>query len=89
MYPEHWTVDGNRTVALHATSSPNRAKRASAHPEAFNYTTDLFADAAIGWLRGRSSAAILRVSLVHGASRGRLGLRAESAGAGISRCQPT
>ena len=56
MYPEHWTVDGNRTVALPRNQQPKSRQACMAHPEAFNYTTDLFADAAIGWLRGRSSA---------------------------------
>ena len=51
MYPESITVD-NASVPLPL----NRASKKSrdlcmAHPERYNYTTDVFADAAIQWLR--------------------------------------
>ncbi len=56
MYPEHWMVNGNQTVALPLNQQPKSRRACMARPDEYNYTTDLFADAAIGWLRRRSTS---------------------------------
>ena len=57
MYPEEWT-DGNQTAALPLNARGDKSRaHCMAHPAKFNYTTDLFADAAVAWLRGRSTRA--------------------------------
>jgi len=54
MYPTHWTT-ANRSVALPLNAQPKSRERCMATPSAFNYTTDLFADAAIAWLQRRAA----------------------------------
>ncbi len=53
MYPTHWTV-GEREETLPLNMKNNRTRDACmSDPSAYNYTTDLFADAAISWLRAK------------------------------------
>ena len=53
MYPADWTV-GGRVEPLPLNHKPRSRRLCMARPDAYNYTTDLFADAAIGWLRART-----------------------------------
>ena len=57
MYPGFWTTAGNRTTPLPLNLQPKSRAQCMAHPQSFNYTTDLFADATIDWLRSRPNAA--------------------------------
>lgn len=52
MYPIHWTV-GEVQTRLPLNAKHKSREACMAHPGAYNYTTDLFADAAIAWLHSR------------------------------------
>ena len=56
MYPQHWAVGRNITVPLPLNFAPKSRDACMANPEQYNYTTDLFADAALGWLRARPAS---------------------------------
>ena len=60
MYPEAWTVGRNTTVQLPLNHEHKSRKQCMARPGKFNYTTDLFADAALDWLRARPARAETR-----------------------------
>lgn len=52
MYPEQWHVNES-TVLLPLNTNAMSRSACMANPAQYNYTTDLFADAAISWLRAR------------------------------------
>eukprot|EP00308_Calcidiscus_leptoporus_P004349 CAMPEP_0119359116 /NCGR_PEP_ID=MMETSP1334-20130426/7087_1 /TAXON_ID=127549 /ORGANISM="Calcidiscus leptoporus, Strain RCC1130" /LENGTH=484 /DNA_ID=CAMNT_0007373723 /DNA_START=176 /DNA_END=1630 /DNA_ORIENTATION=- len=56
MYPLSYTVQ-NTSVPLPLNTQVKGRAECMRHPERFNYTTDLFADHAIEWLRARAGAA--------------------------------
>jgi len=54
MYPISYTVQ-NQSVALPLNTEQKSRELCMAHPGAYNYTTDLFADHAIEWLQARGT----------------------------------
>eukprot|EP00965_Chrysotila_dentata_P242748 6205029-Pleurochrysis_carterae.AAC.1 len=53
MYPEYITVD-KTALWLHLNAKHRSRIACMANPAAYNYTTDVFTDAAISWLQSRS-----------------------------------